>query len=270
MASYAVGDLQGCLEPLLCLLSEVKFDESRDELWLAGDLVNRGPSSLETLRFVFSLRSRVRMVLGNHDLNLLAIAEGVGLQHPSDTLEDILAAPDRDILLNWLREQPLLYHDPILDYTMVHAGIPPQWSVERAAELAAEVEVVLRGPDYLEFLNTMYGNQPSRWDEELSGTTRLRVITNYLTRMRFCSEEGEVDLDSKTSVSSRGPDFQPWFSHPQRMTRGQPLIFGHWAALNGICAEGDVYALDTGCVWGRSLTMMRLEDKQIFSCSCAS
>lgn len=268
MSTYVVGDLQGCLDPLLCLLKEVDFNPARDQLWLVGDIINRGPRSLDTLRYVYSMRDRTRIVLGNHDLNLLAVAAGIRREHSSDTLSEILRAPDADILLAWLRKQPLLYHCEKFNATMVHAGIAPQWDIPRAAQLAREVEEVLQGPDYRAFLTDMYGNEPARWNDSLTGTTRLRVITNYLTRMRFCHPDGSLDLVSKTDSSEMGDEYRPWFEHPGKWQNQGTLLFGHWAALDGKCAGENIYALDTGCVWGRKLTAIRLEDKVLFNCQC--
>ena len=267
MAVYAVGDLQGCLDPLKQLLEQVDFSPSRDCLWLAGDLVNRGPQSLETLRFVHSLQSAAICVLGNHDLHLLAVVFDANRLKKSDTLEPILAAPDRDQLISWLRQQKLLYHDPKRDITMVHAGIPPQWSIAKARKRAAEVEFALRDDaSLIPFLNGMYGNQPTRWSKSLTGLERLRIITNYFTRMRFCKADGTLDLVAKEGAETAPVGFAPWFSHPNRKTRGHCLVFGHWAALEGHCPEPDVYALDTGYVWGNSLTMMNLDTKEMFHC----
>lgn len=268
MATYAVGDLQGCLSPLKNLLALVQFDPARDTLWLVGDLINRGPESLATLRFVYRLRERVRCVLGNHDLHLLAVAEAGRTPGKGDTLEEILAAPDRDQLLGWLREQPLLHHDPALGFTMVHAGIPPQWDLAQAQACAREVEEVLRGPQRQAFLASMYGNTPDLWDATLEGIERWRLITNYFTRMRFCSSDGRLELKTKEGPGAPPAGYAPWFSYAQRATRDDRIIFGHWAALEGKANTPNVYALDTGCVWGGAMTMLRLEDQHIFRCQC--
>jgi len=273
MATYAVGDLQGCLQPLQCLLAEVEFDPATDRLWLVGDLINRGPESLACLRFIHNMRDAIHCVLGNHDLHLLAIARGHRRPSRSDTLDEILSAPDADELLHWLRQQPLIHSDTALGYTMVHAGIAPQWTLEQACLHADEISQVLRGPQCDEFLADMYGNQPANWRDDLSGTERWRSITNYFTRMRFCSADGELDFDNKGSadVITTGIEpahFAPWFVHPERKTRDDPIIFGHWAALEGKADSEHVFALDTGCVWGGAMTMMRLEDRQLFRCDC--
>ena len=269
MATYAVGDLQGCLEPLRCLLDKVQFDPSCDRLWLVGDLVNRGPQSLETLRFLFSIRDSLTCVLGNHDLHLLAAAHNIERLKKSDTLQEILQAPDRNDLLDWLRQQKLLHYDEQRDIALVHAGIPPQWTLEKALKRAAEVETVLKDDARLPlFLDGMYGNEPTLWHRELHGATRLRVITNYFTRMRFCTAEGDLDLRSKEGLDSAPPGYAPWFSHPQRKTRGQKIIFGHWAALEGRCNEPGLFALDSGCVWGGAMTLMNIDTRERLQCAC--
>lgn len=271
MALYATGDLQGCLEPLKCLLDRVAFDPARDRLWLTGDLVNRGPQSLESLRFLYAMRDSVTCVLGNHDLHLLAVAHDIERLKKSDTLREILEAPDRDVLLDWLRQQKLLHHDGERGIVLVHAGIPPQWSLKKALRLAGEVEEVLRDDARLpQYLDGMYGNEPLRWNGRLRGTARLRVITNYLTRMRFCSPDGTLDLKSKEGLGTAPDGFAPWFSHPRRKTRGQKILFGHWAALAGRCDEPGVIALDTGCVWGGALTLLNVDTGEYHRCDCKS
>ncbi|AZZ43954.1 symmetrical bis(5'-nucleosyl)-tetraphosphatase [Stutzerimonas zhaodongensis] len=269
MTTYAVGDLQGCLEPLLCLLKQVDFSPSRDCLWLAGDLVNRGPQSLEALRFARDLGSSGVTVLGNHDLHLLAVTHKVERLKKSDTLQPILDAPDRADLIFWLRQQKLVHHDAERQVTMVHAGIPPQWTLSKSLRRAAEVEQALRDDAMLQpFLDGMYGNQPAKWSKELHGIPRLRLITNYFTRMRFCKADGTLDLEAKEGLDSAPAGFAPWFSHPTRKTRGEKIIFGHWAALEGNCDEPNVYALDTGCVWGNSMTLMNVDSNELYSCDC--
>ena len=268
MTTYAVGDVQGCYAALRCVLKEVAFNPAKDALWLVGDLVNRGPQSLEVLRFAQSLGKRGKVVLGNHDLHLLAVAEGSRKTRTKDSLDAILDAPDREELLDWLRHQPLIYTDNRLGYTMVHAGIPPIWSLSKAHSLAREVEAALRSDRRRRFLGGMYGNDPLCWNNNLSGIKRLRVITNYLTRMRFCCADGTLDLeDSDSKVSSR-PGFRPWFDHKNPALNGHQLIFGHWAALEGVTRQPDVHALDTGCVWGGRLTLLRLNDQTRISCAC--
>ena len=270
MSTYAIGDIQGCYQPLRCLLKQVAFDPDKDQLWLAGDLVNRGPNSLETLRYLHSLGDAVVAVLGNHDLHLLAIAHGCQSPKAKDTLQEILDAPDRQQLLDWLQQRPLLHHDKKLAYTMVHAGIPPQWSLSSAQKFAREVEEVLQGKNAKQFFANMYGNQPDCWSKKLSGFDRLRVITNYLTRMRFISDDGALDLNNKRQPSKAAAGTLPWYQHPNRKTHDERLIFGHWAALQGELNEANLFALDTGCVWGGKLTTLRLEDQQYFCCECGS
>ncbi|SEI86610.1 Bis(5'nucleosyl)-tetraphosphatase, ApaH [Azotobacter beijerinckii] len=271
MALYATGDLQGCLEPLKCLLERVAFDPARDRLWLTGDLVNRGPQSLESLRFLHAMRDAVTCVLGNHDLHLLAVAHDIERLKKSDTLREILEAPDRDVLLDWLRQQKLLHHDGERGIALVHAGIPPQWSLKKALRLAGEVEEALQDDARLpQFLDGMYGNEPLRWNGRLRGAARLRTITNYFTRMRFCTPDGTLDLKSKEGLGTAPAGFAPWFSHPGRKTRGQKILFGHWAALEGRCDAPGVIALDTGCVWGGTLTLLNVDTGERHHCACNS
>ncbi|WP_213881730.1 symmetrical bis(5'-nucleosyl)-tetraphosphatase [Pseudomonas sp. dw_358] len=269
MTVYAVGDLQGCLEPLQCLLDQVAFDARKDQLWLVGDLVNRGPQSLATLRYLYAMRDALTCVLGNHDLHLLAAAANPERLKKGDTLREILDAPDAPLLLRWLRQQKLLHYDEQRNTALVHAGIPPQWSIQKAGRLAAEVETVLRDDNlYPAFLEGMYGNEPNKWDKDLEGIARLRTITNYFTRMRFCTRDGKLDLKGKEGADSAPPGYAPWFSYKERKTREQKIIFGHWAALEGRCDEPGVFALDTGCVWGNRMTLMNIDTGQRFGCDC--
>lgn len=265
MATYAIGDIQGCYDPLRRLLDRVGFDEARDRLWLAGDIVNRGPQTLQVMRFLRALGDRAVTVLGNHDLHLLVVAAGVRPPHRSDTLDELLQAPDRDELLDWLRHRPMMHRGP--DCAMVHAGLLPQWSIEQAMSLAAEVETVLRGTDCADFLHHLYGNHPLRWSDDLAGYDRLRVIVNAMTRLRLCTPEGEMEFAHKRSLAEAPPGYLPWFEAPSRASRGTPLIFGHWAAL-GLLLREDLFCLDSGCVWGRQLTALRLEDRRLFHCDC--
>ncbi|MYM64334.1 symmetrical bis(5'-nucleosyl)-tetraphosphatase [Pseudomaricurvus sp. HS19] len=268
MATYAVGDLQGCLDPLQQLLRQVQFNEDRDQLWLLGDLINRGPQSLETLQYLYPRRDNVVAVLGNHDLHLLACAYGHRLPGKGDTLDAILATSDSQPWYQWLRHCPLVHHDPQLGFAMVHAGIPPGWSLEEALRHSAELESVLQGPKLDSYLGNMYGNQPDLWDESLEGPERWRLITNYFTRMRVCDAEGRLELKYKEGLESLPAGYAPWFRHPHRQTRHDRILFGHWAALQGVSNTPNVYALDSGCVWGGCLTMMRLEDEARFTCDC--
>lgn len=269
MSTYAIGDIQGCYSSLVCLLEEIHFDKQQDQLWIAGDLVNRGPESLQTIRFLKSLGSKANIVLGNHDLHLIAIAYGAQTPKRKDTINDILNAPDRDELIDWLRQQPLLHHCPELSFIMCHAGIPPIWTLSNAIQYAKEVETCLRSDDIIHFLNNMYGDQPDTWQDNLTSYDRLRSITNYFTRMRFCNDEGQLNLADKSSASTDQEGYKPWFEHKGHLCNDQQIIFGHWAALEGTSSADFTYALDTGCVWGGKLTAMRLEDKKIFSCDCS-
>ena len=267
MTDYAVGDVQGCLEPLHCLLEQVGFRADRDRLMLVGDLVNRGPDSVGVLRYLKSLGRSAICVLGNHDLHLLAVAAGIRPPHHKDTFTDVLDAPDRDDLLHWLRQRPLAWYDAECGYVMTHAGIPPGWSLQKTLSLAAEVHTVLRSPNAIDYFREMYGNEPAYWDESLNGMARLRVITNYLTRMRFCNSQGVLDLENKSGPGTAAAGFLPWFK-VDRPPLGAKVLFGHWASQEGHTGVTGVHALDTGCVWGRSLRLMRLSDEQLFHCEC--
>lgn len=269
MPTYAIGDVQGCYQPLMQLLELIAFDPAEDTLWFTGDLVNRGPQSLKVLRFVSELGEQHKTVLGNHDLHLLAIAAGATRRNDSDTLNYILTANDKDKLLNWLRRQPLMVEDVELGYVMVHAGLAPAWTVEQAKELAHEVELVVQGKNHKEFFRHMYGNEPDLWSDDLTGYDRLRCIVNYFTRMRLCDAEGRLDLTYKGTVAAKSPDLLPWFEVPSRANADAKIIFGHWAALGGESRTDHTYALDTGCVWGNRLTAMCLETEQRFSIPCA-
>ena len=272
MSTFVVGDIQGCFEPFQHLLEKVRFNPDKDRLWSTGDLVNRGPQNLATLRWFYTHRDNVTLVLGNHDLHLMAVSAGTRKPSSKDNIHDILEAPDREPLIEWLHHQPLVHHEN--NVTLVHAGIPPIWSLDETLTHAAEVETILQSEQTITFFQAMYGNEPSGWNDDLSGMTRLRVITNYLTRMRYCTFEGELDLISK------GPDptpdvlgtqtVAPWFSHTNRLTKGETIIFGHWASLEGDTNDPSVIGLDTGCVWGRTLTFYELETGRRFSCDCSA
>ena len=267
MATYAVGDIQGCFASLQALLEKCSFSPEFDHLWLVGDLVNRGPRSLDTLRFVKSLGDRAVTVLGNHDLSLLMAAEGFGKRHRSDTIDDILAAPDRDELLHWLRHQRLMHVQG--DYAMVHAGLLPAWSVAEARALAGEVEQALQAANYREFRANMWGSEPGGWDPGLTGWPRLRVIVNAMTRMRFCSPAGEMDFKAKGELSQAPAGYLPWFEVPGRCSAAAVLVTGHWSAL-GLRLEPNLLALDSGCLWGGKLSTLRLEDRALFQVDCAA
>jgi bis(5'-nucleosyl)-tetraphosphatase (symmetrical) len=266
MAVYAIGDIQGCFTELKQMLELVKFDNQKDQLWMVGDLVNRGTGSLEVLRLIKSMGDSAITVLGNHDLHLLAVAAGVAELHHSDTLDEILAAPDRDELLTWLRHQRMLHVQD--NFVLLHAGLFPEWNVAQANTLAHEVEQALRGSDYVTFLEKMYGNTPHQWDDTLKGYSRLRVITNALTRMRICSPLGEMQFKFKGELADVPQGYIPWFDVPQRASADATVVFGHWSAL-GLINRPNVIALDTGCLWGGNLTAIRLDDRKLFQVKCS-
>lgn len=266
MPTYAIGDLQGCHLALEKLLDHIDFDPARDKIWLVGDLVNRGTGSVEILRWARGMGDALVTVLGNHDLHTLAVAEGYVPLHRSDTIQDVLAAPDRDELLDWLRRQPLAYQEN--GYFLVHAGLLPQWAPQQALALAGEVQAVLRGEGYHGFLEHMYGNEPRRWRDDLHGMSRLRLITNAMTRLRFCSAEGEIDFAHKGELGSQPAGLMPWYEVPGRASADTTIIFGHWSAL-GLLLRPDLVALDTGCLWSGELSALRLEDRRLFQVSCA-
>ncbi|SEG56818.1 symmetrical bis(5'-nucleosyl)-tetraphosphatase [Marinobacterium lutimaris] len=267
MATYAIGDIQGCYDELMALLDRIGFSD-QDQLWFAGDLVNRGPKSLEVLRFVKSLGLRARTVLGNHDLHLLAVHYGMASGKRKDTLVPVLEAPDREELMHWLRHQPLLIDDKALGYVITHAGIPPIWTLKQAREFAGEVEQVLQGTLAEEYFRHMYGNQPDHWRDSVKGWDRLRLITNYLTRMRFVSPKGKLDFSANGGLETQPEGYHPWYEVERSKPIKRTQLFGHWAAL-GETGRRDTIALDTGCVWGGALTALRLEDGELFSCGCA-
>lgn len=258
MAVYAIGDIQGCYDELQALLERLDYKPAVDRLWFVGDLVNRGPKSLETLRFVRGLGDTAVTVLGNHDLHLIAFAHGHAPSHDDHTLDAILAAPDRDELIDWLCHRPLLHHDAGLGFTLLHAGLPPQWDLAQAQACAAEVEAVLRGPRLPEFLKDMYGNHPRRWSAELTGHERLRFSINCFTRMRYCDADGRLDLGSKGPPGSQPAGQLPWFRVPGRASRDLNIVFGHWSTL-GECNDPGVYPIDSGCLWGGALTALRID-----------
>lgn len=263
MATYAIGDIQGCYDEFIELLTLIDFNPNKDTLWLTGDLVNRGPASLKTLSYVKSLGKSAITVLGNHDLHLLAIGyQTTSRSEPS--FDQILASPDRDELLEWLRQQPLIHFDPLQRALLVHAGLPPSWYLIESIKYANEVEMLLRGENFKAFLTTMYGNEPTLWDPTLTGNERNRYITNALTRMRYCRPNGALSLKEKFAPTGQDKDLTPWFMlrEPPRDYR---IIFGHWASLNGQCDKHNIIALDTGCVWGGALTAYCLEEQTFFS-----
>ncbi|EOX4944567.1 symmetrical bis(5'-nucleosyl)-tetraphosphatase [Vibrio alginolyticus] len=263
MATYIVGDIQGCFDELQRLLEKVSFSAKKDQLWLAGDLVARGPKSLETLRFVKSLGASAIVVLGNHDLHLLAVAHRIKKVKDKDKTAPIFTAPDKEELLTWLAQQPLLAeHD---EFVMCHAGISPQWNLKTARKCAREVERIIQSEELPWLLKNMYSNQPDSWDDSLQGLDRYRYIINAFTRMRFCFPDGRLDMDCKLPPQQvSGNELIPWFDVPKRIHLNKAVLFGHWAALQGYM-NNEVIGLDTGCVWGGSLTMIRWEDKKIFT-----
>ncbi|WP_278807967.1 bis(5'-nucleosyl)-tetraphosphatase (symmetrical) ApaH [Obesumbacterium proteus] len=266
MSTLLIGDVHGCYEELRALLAQVDFDPAKDTLWLTGDLVARGPDSVEVLRYVQSLGDSVRMVLGNHDLHLLAVYAGISRNKPKDKITPLLDAPDADSLINWLRRQPILQVDNKLKLVMAHAGISPQWDIETAQVCAREVEAVLSSDSYPLFLNAMYGDMPNSWVDGLTGLQRLRFSTNALTRMRYCFPGGELDMICKDAPGEAPSPLKPWFNLPSKvLDEGYSIAFGHWASLEGKGTPPLVYALDTGCCWGGDLTLLRWEDKQYFT-----
>lgn len=265
MATYLIGDVHGCFNELKALLDQVGFSAEHDTLWLTGDLVARGPDSLAVLRYVRSLGKSARMVLGNHDLHLLAIYAGVSRNKPKDKLTPLLEAEDADSLINWLRRQPLLQVDEEKKLVMAHAGITPQWTLETAQQCARDAESLLASDSYPLFLDAMYGDLPNNWSPNLTGLARLRFITNALTRMRYCFPNGQLDMYAKESPESVQAPLKPWFAIPGKLPEEYAVIFGHWASLEGKGTPPGIYALDTGCCWGGNLTCLRWEDKAWFT-----
>ncbi|VAX09269.1 Bis(5'-nucleosyl)-tetraphosphatase, symmetrical [hydrothermal vent metagenome] len=257
MAIYAIGDLQGCYNDFRRLLDKCQFNPDADTLWLAGDLVNRGPNSLETLRHVVSLGDSVISVLGNHDLHMLAIDAGMKSTRDPDLIK-ILDAPDRPQLMHWLRQRPMIHHDPVTMYTLVHAGIYPPWNLAQAQAHAAELHAILRSENYPDFFEHMYGDQPDCWSEDLQGWDRLRFICNSFSRMRFCSQKGQLYLPAKGPPGTQAEGYHPWFSINSRKTRNQKIIFGHWSTL-GTLRQHNTIALDTACIWGGKLTALQVD-----------
>jgi bis(5'-nucleosyl)-tetraphosphatase (symmetrical) len=269
LAVYAVGDIQGCTDELKALLDRLRFDPGCDRLWLTGDLVARGPDSAGSLRFVKSLGPAAVTVLGNHDLHLLATARGHGPGKPEATLKQVLKAGDGEELLHWLRHRPMLHAEDALGWTMVHAGLPPQWDLAAATGCARELEAIVRGPDLREYAHAMYGNKPDRWRDDLSGMDRLRFATNCFTRLRYCEPDGTLNLKPKGPPGSQPRSLLPWFKVPGRRSAGERILFGHWSTL-GYYAGDNVWGLDTGCLWGGTLTALRIdvEPAQPFHLPC--
>ena len=264
---YLVGDIQGCAAALDRLLDEIAFSPSRDHLYVLGDLVNRGPGSLATLRRLRGLGAAASCVLGNHDWHLLAVAAGVRPRHRSDTLDDILDAPDREDWLAWVRTRRMAIHER--GWLMLHAGVVPQWDLATTLELAANLEQNLRQRPPREFLAALFGNEPARWSDSLDGDERLRFTLNTLTRIRFVADDGTLEFQTKDGADAAPPGFRPWFDVPGRRTAGVPVAFGHWSSL-GLVDRKDLLCLDTGCVWGGRLTAVRIDDgeREIFHVEC--
>jgi bis(5'-nucleosyl)-tetraphosphatase (symmetrical) len=268
VSTYAIGDIQGCFDQLIQLLNKVQFDEKHDYLWFAGDLVNRGPKSLETLRFIKKLGDRAIVVLGNHDLHLLAVSIDNKKHYNKGSLDDVLNAPDSAELLHWLRHRPLFHYDEMSGYAMVHAGLPPDWTIKQAGEYAKEVEQCLQSDRYIDYLKVLYGNKPSIWDETLCGFDRLRFITNCLTRLRYCDQYGHLKHKEKRAPELASDDLIPWYQMPGRLSADTTIIFGHWSTL-GYRQTDNVISIDTGCLWGEQLTLLSLEDGQITQLDCS-
>ena len=266
MSTYVIGDVQGCMGAFLELLDAIAFDSARDRVWITGDLVNRGEDSIGLLRWCMAHDAQVTAVLGNHDLHLLAVAGGFVPPHRKDTLGEILEAPDRAEVLDWLRRRPMLHREE--RWLMVHAGLLPAWPIARAEALAGELEAVLRGPGCADFLADMYGNEPRQWDDRLAGQERLRCIANVLTRLRYLEPDGGMEFKDKGAPADAPATHTPWFDAAGRRQRDARILFGHWSTL-GLLLRDDVVSLDTGCLWGGALTAFRLEDERLFQVRCA-
>ena len=260
MATYAIGDIQGCYHAFMALLVRLQFNPKRDQLWLVGDMINRGSGSLEVLRWCYQNQENIKVVLGNHDLHALAVLHELKAEHKSDTLQAIFHAPDRAVLLIWLRNQPLMIVEN--GYVMLHAGLLPQWTIDGALSYAGEVESVLQNDNYQHFLANMYGSLPNQWHDNLTGMDRLRIITNAFTRMRICTAAGEMEFAFKGELPNIPAGYMPWFDVPNRQSQNAKIICGHWSAL-GLRQRNNIFALDTGCLWGGRLTAMCLETQAI-------
>ncbi|HER35314.1 MAG: symmetrical bis(5'-nucleosyl)-tetraphosphatase [Halothiobacillaceae bacterium] len=268
MATYAIGDLQGCLDPLHVLLERIRFDPATDRLWFVGDLVNRGPQSLETLRFVRDLGEKAVTVLGNHDIHLLGCRFGARTPRGRDTLEPILAAEDGEELIEWLRGRPLLHHEPSLDWTLVHAGIHPHWTLEQAQTAARETEVAMRTTPAETFFGEIFGNRSDHPEGNPTPIDRQRFAINVFTRMRYCHADGRLDFAEKRPPSEADPDLTPWFALPDRPMADRRIVFGHWSTLGPAKPRGHAWGIDQGCLWGHQLTALRLDDEALFAVDC--
>ncbi len=269
MSIYAIGDIQGCYIELLELLNEINFDERNDQLWFAGDIINRGAMSLDCIEFAMSLGKNATTVLGNHDLHMLAVVAGMRPQHRKDTFEEIIKSEHADQIYSWLRRQHLMVHDKETGFAMVHAGLPPQWSLGQALELARETRAMINSDEFEDFLPEMYGNEPESWSDNLQDISRHRFVINAFTRMRYIDNNCAMNFSEKGAPGSQGETLIPWFSHPDRKTKDTKIIFGHWSTVTlgnfKNFDELNVYPLDTGCIWGGELTALRLEDQKLFS-----
>ena len=269
MAIYAIGDVQGCYYALIRLLDRINFDSANDRLWFVGDIINRGPDSLAVVNLIMDMHESAIVVLGNHDLHLLAVATGVANEKKSDTLQAILSSPEKDKIIDWMRKKPLLHYEEQLNFAMVHAGLMPQWEIQQALEYTAEVAHVLASEDYRAFLKVMYGNTPNVWHANLTGYDRLRFIVNCCTRMRYLENTQVLNFSEKCPPGRHKSELTPWFVPKQRKNLAQKIIFGHWSTVHlgtiKSFAPYNVYPIDTGYVWGNSLTALRLEDEKIFS-----
>lgn len=262
MSTYLIGDIHGCYDELQTILSLVGFNPTLDKLWLTGDLVARGPASLEVLRLIRDLGDSIRMVLGNHDMHLLAVYAGISCNKPKDRITPLLEAPDVDELINWLRHQPVLQVDEKKKLVMTHAGISPQWNIETALQCAREIEMILSSDSYPLFLNAIKGDMPNNWSSKLSGIARLRFSINVFTRMRYCFPNGQLEMNCKDTPEKAPVPLRPWFSLSAPVPKRYSIVFGHWASLMGRDTPLGIYGLDTGCCWGGELTLLRWEDKQ--------
>lgn len=268
MTTYAIGDVQGCYDSLRRLLDKLTFDPSTDYVWFAGDIINRGPQSLETLRFIISLGNSARTILGNHECHFLASARGHKTPYKTDTFQDIINANNASELIDWVRTRPFLYHDASLGYSMVHAGLPPQWSLVDAKQYAKELQDVFRSNAIDDFLAAMYGNEPTKWNAALSGNERLRFMVNCFTRLRFMTHKGELELKEKNTPSVNTEHLTPWFKVPARKTASDKILFGHWSTL-GLNRQNNTICLDTGCLWGGQLSALKLDgSEEVISLDC--
>ncbi|MFT6732526.1 MAG: bis(5'-nucleosyl)-tetraphosphatase (symmetrical) [Polaribacter sp.] len=263
MATYAIGDIQGCYQSFIKLLKKINFNPGNDQLWLAGDMINRGPDSLKVMNYILENRSAVKCVLGNHDLHFLAVIHDCKRINPKDTFIDVLESDILDDAVQYLSHLPLVIIDDQKQWMMAHAGIHPTWSINKALSLSAEVMKVIQSSDAVHFYENMYGNTPSIWSEAIEGYDRLRTITNIFTRMRYLDGNLALELTEKSSPKNRPDHLRPWFDFENKLFQSK-LVFGHWASLEGKCPTENYFALDTGCVWGGKLTALRLQDKKLF------